>query len=938
MEEKDNKGKEYGATLNLPKTSFQMKANLPVKEVAILKFWNENKIYEKGVEQNLGHEQFILHDGPPYANGYIHIGTALNKILKDIIVRYKRIRGFHTPYVPGWDTHGLPIELKVTEQLGAKAKEMSKAEIIEKCREYAMKWVGIQKEEFIRLGVFGDWENPYLTLDPKFEAKQLEVFGELYANGYVFKGLKPVYWSPVTETALAEAEIEYADIKSPSIYVRMEANKDLTDRIGFNDKAWIVIWTTTPWTLPANVGICLNPEFEYGLYKTSKGNLILGKELAERAFKEMEIDDYVLIKEFKGKDLENTTYKHPYIDRTGLVILGTHVTAEAGTGCVHTAPGHGQDDYVVGVKYGLPIISPMNNKGVLTEEAGIFGGLFYDKANEEIVKYLTETGHILKLKEIIHSYPHDWRAKKPVVFRATEQWFVKVEGSDLREKLLKTLDDVEFIPSWGRNRIGSMLETRPDWCISRQRVWGVPIPVFYDADTNEEIYNQDILDRVISIVREEGTIVWHKKSAEELIGKELLEKYNLTNKSIKKDANIMDVWFDSGSSHRAVLETRGDLLKRPADMYLEGSDQHRGWFQTSFITSVASTFDSPFKSILTHGFVVDGEGRKQSKSLGNTTPPEDIIKEYGAEIIRLWSASVDYRDDARISKEILKQMSESYRRIRNTARYILGNIYDFDINKNSVPYEKLEEIDRWALDKLEVLKSYVTENYDKYEFYNIFQAIHYFAGIDMSAFYLDIIKDRLYTEGANSQKRRSAQTVMVEILKTLTKMISPVLAFTAEEIWSSLPESNKEKESIHLTEWYEKNPKYIDKELSEKWDKIIKIRKEVNKVLEKARQGENRIIGNSLDAKVLLYSSDKDTIEFLKNNEELIKTALIVSEMEIVSEKDDTYIDGEDYKDLSVKVFHAAGEKCPRCWKYSDEIGKVKEHGDLCPRCLAVLK
>lgn len=928
--------KDYGATLNLPKTSFQMKANLPNKEPKFIKMWQEQEIYFKGIDKDK--PSFILHDGPPYANGEIHIGHALNKILKDIILKYKRLRGYNAPYIPGWDTHGLPIELKVTEKLGSKAKEMTPAEIRELCAEYAKKWVGIQREGFVRLGVLGDWENPYLTLKPEYEAKQLEVFGELYENGYIFKGLKPIYWSPVTETALAEAEIEYKNVSSPSIYVKMKANQDLLDRIGMTEETWVVIWTTTPWTLPANVAISLNPDFEYGVYKTEKGNLILGKDLAEQAFSAMEIENYELIKELVGRDIERTTYQHPFLDRTGLVILGTHVTADAGTGCVHTAPGHGQDDYVVGTRYGLPVISPINHKGVLTEDAGQFAGLFYAKANKEICAYLEGTGDLLKLKMIEHSYPHDWRSKTPVIFRATEQWFVNVEGSDIRERALKALDDVTFIPAWGRNRIGSMLETRPDWCISRQRVWGVPIPVFYNVATGKEIFNRDILNRIIEIVKKEGTIAWVKYSAEELIGEELLEKYNLKGVELRKETNIMDVWFDSGVSHRAVLETRGDLLHRPADLYLEGSDQHRGWFQTSLLTSIGSTHDAPFKNILTHGFVNDGEGKKMSKSVGNTVVPADVIKVYGADILRLWCASVDYREDVKISDNILKQMAEAYRRVRNTARYILGNSNDFNPNTDKVPYDQLMEIDKWALHKLEVLKRKVTENYDKYEFYNLFQDIHYFAGVDMSAFYLDIIKDRLYTEGTNSIERRSAQTVMTEILVTLTKMIAPILSFTAEEIWETLPEVLKDKESVLLTDWYKENDEYLNPEIENKWVEIIKVRKEANKSLEKARQGKDRIIGNSLDAKVMLHSTDAEIQKFLVENREKLELALIVSEVEVVENIDETFTKGEEATDLYIKVFHAEGEKCERCWKYSKEIGKDPEHPTLCPRCTSVLK
>ncbi len=925
--------RDYGKTLNLPKTSFQMRANLPNKEPQILKQWDKDKIYNKSLEGR--EKQFILHDGPPYANGNIHIGHALNKILKDIILKYKRLQGYNAPYVPGWDTHGLPIELKVTEELGEAAKEMSPLKIREKCTKYAKKWVEKQKADFIRLGIMGEWNNPYLTLNPEYEAKQLEVFKELYENGYIFKGLKPIYWSPATETALAEAEIEYKNHVSPSIYVKMEANSDLLEKLGV-DEVSLVIWTTTPWTIPANVAICLNAEFEYGVYKTEKGNLILAKGLSEKAFSDMGIKDVELLKEFTGDKLERTTYKHPFLDRTGLVILGEHVTMEAGTGCVHTAPGHGQDDYVVGTRYGLPVISPINNKGHLTEEAGKFAGMFYKKANKEIAAHMEETGHLLMLKEIEHSYPHDWRSKTPVIFRATEQWFVRAEGSDLREKALKAIEDVDFIPAWGRNRISTMLESRPDWCISRQRIWGVPIPIFYNEATGEEIFHGEIIDRVIGIVKKEGTIAWVKYSPEELIGEELLEKYNLAGIELRKETNIMDVWFDSGVSHRAVLETR-ENLRRPADLYLEGSDQHRGWFQTSLLTSIGSTGDAPYKQVLTHGFVNDGEGKKMSKSMGNVMSPDDVIKTYGADILRLWCASVDYREDVKISENILKQMAEAYRRVRNTARYILGNTSDFDPDTDRVSYEDLPEIDRWAMHKLETLKRKVTENYNKYEFYNLFHDIHYFAGIDMSAFYLDIIKDRLYAEKGDSLDRRAAQTVMYEVLVSMNKMIAPVLSFTAEEIWSKIPETSKDAESVLLSSWYENNDQYIDEELAVKWDQIIKIRKEANKSLEKARQGENRIIGNSLDAKVLMKITDGDMAKLLQENRKLIEEVLIVSSLEIVTENDESFTEAEEIEGMFVKVLHAEGEKCERCWKYSTELGTIEEHSTICPRCSEVL-
>ena len=926
--------KDYGKTLNLPKTNFQMRANLANKEPQMLNVWRKQKIYEKGCKE--GAKQFILHDGPPYANGDIHIGHALNKILKDIILKYKRFQGFDAPYVPGWDTHGLPIEFKVAEELGDKIKGMHPLKIREKCTKYANKWVNKQKEGFKRLGILGEWDKPYLTLNPEYEAEQLEVFKELYENGYVFKGLKPIHWSPVSKTALAEAEIEYHNHKSPTMFLKMEANADALEVLGV-EEASFVIWTTTPWTIPANMAICLNEKFDYAVYKTSKGNLVLAEGLAESSFATMGIENPELIKKFKGSELEKLTYKHPFLDRTGLIILGDHVTLEAGTGCVHTAPGHGQDDYVVSTRYGIEVICPVDQDGHMTDEAGeMVSGMFYAKANKVILAHTEETGHLLHTEVIEHSYPHDWRSKTPVIFRATEQWFVKIEGSDIREKALKSLEDVEFLPAWGRNRLTTMMENRPDWCISRQRTWGVHIPIFYNNKTGQEIFNSEIADKVIALVKIEGSAAWVKYSAEELIGEELLEKYNLKDVELRKETNIMDVWFDSGVSHRSVLSTR-DNLRRPADLYLEGSDQHRGWFQTSLLTSIGSTGDAPYKTILTHGFVNDKDGKKMSKSVGNTVDPMDIINTYGADILRLWCASVDYSDDVRISDNAIKQASESYRRVRNTARYILGNINDFNPETNRVDYKDLVEIDRWALHRLETLKTNVTANYEKYEFYNIFNDIHYFAGIEMSAFYLDIIKDRLYVEKTDSLARRSAQTAMYEILVTITKMIAPVLSFTAEEIWTKLPEAAKDAESILLTSWYDANSEWIDEKLGSKWDEIIKLRKEANKVLEKARQGEDRIIGNSLDAKLELHITNDEIKTFVTSNIELLESVFMVSEFEVVETLGEGFINSEELEGVSIKVTHAAGEKCERCWKYSTELGTDPEYDDICPRCTTVV-
>lgn len=927
MSENNNPEKvDYAKTLNLPKTSFKMKANLAQKEPLTLRDWKKAEIYEKSLKE--GAPFFVLHDGPPYANGDIHIGHALNKILKDIILKYKRLRGYNAPYIPGWDTHGLPIEWKIMEELGEKAKNMTPLQIRQECKKYALKWVEKQKEGFKRLGILGNWDNPYITLRPEYEAEQLKVFKEIYENGYIYKGLKPVYWSPTTETALAEAEIEYKDVTSHSIYVKFEGEKDLTDKLGV-DEASILIWTTTPWTLPANLGVFLHPEFDYGLYKTEKGNLVVAKDLAEDVFKTLDLS-YELLKEFKGTELEYTHYQHPFLDRKGLVMNADYVTIDAGTGAVHTAPGHGADDYNYSLKYNIGILSPVDDKGHMTKEAGKYEGMFYAKASKAIVEDLTESGHMLYHTTFVHSYPHDWRSKKPVIFRATEQWFISIDESDIRENALKALENVEFVPSWGKNRIGSMLETRPDWTISRQRVWGVPIPLFYNRATDEVIYEPEIMDRIIELVKKEGTDIWWKYEAKEIIGDELLEKYNLKDVDIRKERSIMDVWFDSGVSHRSVLVPRN--LPRPADLYLEGSDQHRGWFQSSLLTSIASTKDAPYKRILTHGFTMDGQGRKMSKSLGNTILPKDITEKYGADILRLWVSSVDYREDVRISENILQQMSDAYRRIRNTARFLMGNLNNFDYANDKVDYKDMFEIDKWAMHKLEELKEKTTEYYDKYEFYSLFQEITYFCSMEMSSFYLDIVKDRLYCEGTTSIERRSAQTVLTEVLKVLVRIISPVLSFTADEIWERIPEALKEEESVHLSKWIEANPEYLNEELAKKWDKIARLRREVNKKLEAERQ--TGLIGHSLDARVLLNIAN-DEYSFIKDyTENEVSDLFIVSQVKFVNDN----LAESEIEGISISVEKASGEKCERCWKYDEEVGHNHNHPDVCPRCASVLE
>ncbi|WP_064607017.1 isoleucine--tRNA ligase [Streptobacillus moniliformis] len=916
---------DYASTLNLPKTSFKMKANLSQKEPLTIRDWEKNKIYEKSLDNEK--PTFFLHDGPPYANGNLHIGHAINKVLKDIILKYKRLQGFNAPYIPGWDTHGLPIEWKMIQDLGEKAKEMSPLELRNACKKYALKSVEMQKKDFIRLGILGDWNNPYITLNKEFEAEELRVFRDIYENGYVYKGLKPVYWSPTTETALAEAEIEYKDVESDSIYVKMNLTDETNEKLGVENAA-VIIWTTTPWTIPANLAISLNENFVYGVYKTEKGNLILSKSLAEKAFNEMNLS-FELIKEIQGKDFERLTYKHPIYDRVSMLILGDHVTEDAGTGCVHTAPGHGVDDYNVSLKYGIGILSPVDDKGHMTSEAPRYEGLFYKKANSAIMADLENSGHLLGHKKLVHSYPHDWRSKKPVIFRATEQWFIKVDG-EVRENTLEKLEEVEFVPAWGRNRITSMMENRPDWTISRQRVWGVPIPIFYNAKTNEVVYESEIMSRVIDLVEKEGTDIWWKYSAKDIIGEELLIKHNLKDVELRKERSILDVWFDSGVSHRAVLRPRGYNI-RPVDLYLEGSDQHRGWFQSSLLTSVASTFDSPYKKLLTHGFVMDGQGRKMSKSLGNTITPKDIIDVHGADILRLWVSSVDYREDVRISDNIIQQMTDSYRKIRNTARYLLGNINDFD-RRNKVAYDDMLEIDKWAMHKLEELKEKVTKHYENYEFYSLFQEILYFCSVEMSSFYLDIIKDRLYCEYKDSLERRSAQSVLVDILDVLVRIISPVLSFTAEEIWERLDYEGKE-ESVHLASWIKAKPEHMNEELAKKWQILGELRKEVNKKIEKERQ--NGSIGLSLDARVLIKVTN-DKYEFIKEYSNWdISDIFLVSQVEFTNTEE---LESTDLEGFEVKIVRALGKKCERCWKYSEEVGQDLEYPDVTLRDAKVLK
>lgn len=927
---------DYSKTLNLPETEFPMRAGLPEREPEFLKYWEENKIYEKKQELHAGHKKFVLHDGPPYANGKIHMGTALNKILKDIIMKYKYAQGFDTPYVPGWDTHGMPIEHAAIKNLGLNRHELDTLVLRKECHDYALKWIDEQRTDFKRLGVLGDWDHPYITMTHDYEAVQIHVFGEMAKKGYIYKGKKAVYWCPHCETALAEAEIEYGEEKSPAIFVKMPLVKDngMLPEAAQGKPAYIVIWTTTPWTMPANVAIALHPDFEYAWVECEGEILFMAKEMLEAVGKVCKKDLSNIIGTCKGKDMEYAECRHPFetIDRKSLVVLADYVTLEAGTGCVHTAPGHGADDFETGVRYNLPIICPVDGSGKLTAEAGAdFAGMFVFDANVPIIKYLAGLNRLFGKENIRHQYAHCWRCKNPIIYRATEQWFASVDG--FREEALNAIaNDVQWIPSWGEARIHNMVADRHDWCISRQRVWGVPIPIFYCEDCNEHLVNDDTINAVADLFAKEGSDAWWAHSAEEILPQGTkCPKCGGTH--FRKESDIMDVWFDSGSSHAAVCKTRPELAW-PADMYLEGSDQHRGWFQSSLLTSVATEGKAPYRAVLTHGYVVDGEGRKMSKSVGNTVAPQEVIAQYGADIIRLWAASSDYKADIRISKEILKQLSEVYRKIRNTIRYILGNTNDFNYETDKVEFKDMLELDRWALMHMQLLKKEVSAAYESYDFHVLYHAIHNFCSVEMSSYYLDIIKDRLYAYKADSFERRSAQTAMYEIMLDLVVMIAPVLSFTMEEVWQFMKKPASMPESVFMMPWPECKEEYIDEALESKWDNFIEIRSEITRVLEGARRAKT--IGHSLDAKVELHATG-EALAILRSVEGDLATLLIVSQAKLV-EGLAGGVEATGREDLKVTVQAAEGEKCERCWIYSDTVGKDAEHPTVCARCAAALK
>lgn len=912
---------DYKETLLMPETDFPMRGNLPKREPEMQKKWEEMNIYEKVQKRTEGRPLFVLHDGPPYANGDLHMGHALNKVLKDFIVRYKSMTGYHAPYVPGWDTHGLPIEVALTKDQKVDRKKVSAAEFREMCKDYALEQLDRQREQFKQLGVRGDWDNPYVTLDKEYEAAQIRVFGEMAKKGYIYKGLKPVYWSPSSESALAEAEIEYKDKRSPSIYVAF----DVTDGKGVLDgDEKFIIWTTTPWTIPANLAIALNPEYDYAVVTVNDKKYIVARDLVETLTNEFEWENPEVLRTFRGSDLEHVVAKHPLYDRESLVVLGDHVTTESGTGCVHTAPGHGEDDFWVGKRYGLDVLCPVDEKGYFTEDAPGFEGLFYDDANKEVTKKLEDAGALLKLTFITHSYPHDWRTKKPTIFRATDQWFASIK--DFREEILNEIKKVKWYPKWGETRMHNMVKDREDWCISRQRVWGVPIPVFY-GENGEPIITDETIEHVSNLFREHGSNVWFERDAKDLLPEGFTHPSS-PNGSFTKETDIMDVWFDSGSSHESVLVERPDL-QRPADVYLEGTDQYRGWFNSSLSTAVAVTGKAPYKAVVTHGFTLDGEGRKMSKSIGNVIVPAKIMKQFGADVLRLWVASVDYQGDVRISNDILKQVAEVYRKIRNTLRFLLGNLHDFDPKKDAVKETDLQEVDRYMLVRFQDLLKKVRNSYEEYEFSPIYHAVHNFCTIDLSSFYLDFAKDILYVEPKDHLRRRSIQTVYYEILVGLTKMLSPILSHTADEVWSFIPDV--EEDSVQLTDIPEPRDIEGQDELKAKWDHFMNVRDDVLKALEEARN--EKVIGKSLEAKVTIVPKDEATKELLLSMKHLHQY-LIVSGAEVADKHDEA----TEYEQVKVYVEKHPGEKCQRCWVASETVGKNEKHPELCDRCSSIIE
>ncbi len=909
---------DYKNTLNLPQTDFPMKANLPQREPEMLARWEQAKLYEKIMAARHDGTLFVLHDGPPFANGDVHIGTALNKILKDVVVKYKTMCGCRTPYVPGWDCHGQPIEYKVKKELGKEAEKLSQAELRKLCRAYAEKYVGIQRQQFKRLGVFGDWEHPYLTMSPAYEAEVIGALADMVGDGFIYRGKKPVYWCATCRTALAEAEVEYADHVSPSVYVKFA----VTGR----DNEFAVIWTTTPWTLPANLAIAVKPDLAYVRAKTSTGEIwILAEGLVEQVAQACGVELTVQQK-LSGSELVGLVTRHPFMDRDSPVILSPYVTLEQGTGLVHTAPGHGAEDYELGQKYGLETLAPVDDGGVFTKDAGQFAGQFVFKANKSIVDHLQAIGALAGHAEVKHSYPHCWRCKNSIIFRAVEQWFIALDHRGLRQSALDEARRVRWVPKWGENRFTSTIEQRPDWVISRQRAWGVPLPFLECRDCDKPLLDRALILKFREKVMQDGVDIWFERSVAELFGDVTCPSCG--SKNLEKSQDIVDVWFESGCSHRSVLKARPELAY-PADVYLEGSDQHRGWFQSSLLTAMATDKRAPFKCVATHGFLVvqveeTGKKQKISKSAGKPANSEDYVKRYGADVLRLWVISEDYQADVPLSEEIFERVSETYRKIRNTLRILLANIHDFDPGKQAVAHEKLTEIDRWLLSRLQALVANVTEAYETMEFHGVYHLVNAFCAVEISSFYVDVMKDPLYTLAANSAGRRSAQTAIFEAVATLAKLIAPVMPFTADEVWSCLP--GRETESVHLAKFPVTNATRRDTELEARWERLLTVRRVASLELEKARQAKT--IGKSLEAQVVIEPDNEATRDLLEGLGPMLESVLIVSRVQVARPTG-----GE----LRVRVSPAPGKKCTRCWRWTEDVGVNAAHPELCGRCVDVV-
>ncbi len=935
MSESKNKSVEYKQTLNLPQTDFPMKADLAEKEPRFLQKWDTDKLYQKILDKNRTRNRFILHDGPPYANGSIHFGHILNKTLKDIILKYKSMSGLFCPYVPGWDCHGLPIEHQVDKNLGPKKRTLSKLEIRQECRTYAQKFVDLQRADFQRLGIFATWDQPYLTMNFAYEATICREFGQLVEKGLVYNGLKPVLWCPHCQTALAEAEVEYEDHESPSIYVAFSIQQDLELPKLAGKDVYVVIWTTTPWTIPANLAIAFHPNFDYVALEHQGKVYVIAKSLVDAFATLLGIKgEPVILDRFSAKKLENKVARHPFLDRDSRLLLSKHVTMERGTGCVHIAPGHGEDDHQVGLAYDLPILTPVDNRGRFTAEVGVpeWVGKNIVEANPLVTERLRTSGHLIHEDKIQHSYPHCWRCKNPVIFRATKQWFVSLSEGDLRARCLDAIRRVNWIPTWGRDRIYNMVEKRPDWCLSRQRSWGVPIPAFQCLACGHHLLEPESIRKIADLFEQEGADAWFAHPIEDFLPNGRTCP-SCQGSHWKKEEDILDVWFDSGVSFAAVLEKNSDL-EFPAHLYLEGSDQHRGWFHSSLIASLGTRNRPPYQNVLTHGFVVDGTGKKYSKSAKNYLPPEQVLKQYGADVLRLWVAAEDYRHDIRVSPEILNRLIEAYRKIRNTCRFLLGNLSDFETATMQVPYAALEEIDQWLLHQLQKLIHRTREAYEEYNFHVIFHELNRFCTVTLSAFYLDILKDRLYVSGKNSPTRRAAQTVLCRTAVVLAQLSAPILAFTAEEVWQHIPAFPGKSESVHLSDFPEQDTALLNEGLSSRWEHLADIRGEILKVLEKARQEKK--IGNALEAKITLTATGEpeSILEPFRNS---LASLLLVSQVEWAIHIAPGAEPMEHFPTLFVAISHADGQKCERCWTWSTQVGQATEHPGLCGRCLEVV-